>query len=525
MTKQELIESIVENNRDGIDSNVLESIVLKYAQNPQMFDIREVTVPGEKTRIDGTRSDSITLKNQVDLIKRIIDDVSENLNGYTSQTDMQKFYSERGMTADFALSKQDLSRLFSLTNQDITNYYQTGNSSSLPEDITTILDTMKKGIDYEEEHIGATKQESVISPFYDVQIDSETKSTYDYRIYMNSPQTNEMEQFLNEYIYECYKRRIPYDMKGIRNQSADSKDGTVLYATTGLLGETVEALKAASEKSPEILKKFGQPVHLTGDVPYLNKGDDQWCGISHRGGNTNMQTYNDFMNSNIQLSMIHAMAKNSNKYGDQFRAFLKRSFSEEDLQSFLNAKDITLVSEGLNVSKKFKFKNMSEGNLIESLVYGKSGIQSAMQTVISNIMSDKDSKAEFLNQFGESLQKFSVMRNLQISDIEQVPNINPCIGATMFYGLSENEQNRFINDKPSEEKGESVSLKSEIIEAAKSDPEYTTSLARERIETIRDSVIAKRAEKSAFKKATDKELEESKKISENKFRQANDFEL
>ena len=125
-----------------------------------------------------------------------------------------------------------------------------------------------------------------------------SKKGYDYRIYLNAPNSADRIKFFEIYIKKCIERGIPWTIKP--DSSPKTKDKVVIYVMDQFFDETIEVLEEIKEENPELIDLFGSPIPTGVNYSYY--------AITHNGGPTRNATYNKWVDHKIKMAFYYAIS-------------------------------------------------------------------------------------------------------------------------------------------------------------------------------------------------------------------------
>ena len=287
---------------DPLENDTFLKSLLFQRYNNGSFEVREISLPGEKRPDDEEEFDeNIMYQKQAELMIHLYSIFVDKMNNYALD-DLNPYFVK-------LINDEDLIRLSELNESDLIEFLTNDNTAeiqtklNISDSLYTFISESLKTTNYQTEHIG---EEGTLNLFHTPHSDSH----YTIRIYLNSPARNDIYDFLNYYINKCVDENINYNMKGIWNTWDGSvlKDRTILYADTKDIDDKVAILDEIKEVYPETIHAFGEPICACARL------HDSYYGISHAGiinpkNHNCIETYNDYFNSICEVAYYRTLAK------------------------------------------------------------------------------------------------------------------------------------------------------------------------------------------------------------------------
>lgn len=188
-----------------------------------------------------------------------------------------------------------------------------------------------------------------------------------FRLYINAD-ARDLYKLVSIFIYRCYKKGLPYDLKFIKNAEDLSKraDSIVLWSDEKNLFKHINILNEIQDKRSDIVSRCGKPPILTMKI-------NDWVGFGEEPPQSSYTDYrSEILNHSIEEALFRWIIENKNntiKYGEAeipiaeyiLKNSIKRSFEnykrnyENEPEEFAKKTGITL--EELNRELYLKIYN------------------------------------------------------------------------------------------------------------------------------------------------------------------------
>lgn len=347
---------------------------LVATRNPKLVGGVYLSITSDDKATKDTRN--IVLKRS----KKPLDGKIDNETRFKYEASIFKYLQK--IVKEKIAKKQSAGYFDSLSKEELEVFLNLDIEKALVEDDAPdfITDIYRRLCQLNNTHIGADIVADSNGPSYlpfDVEhktkMDAKNNLPYDYKIYINTPDSESLYKFFDKYIKKCIDKNIPWDSKPGFN-SGNSVDRTSLYVYEEYLDDVLQILEEIRREDPEIICECGSPM-----IGALNYSYYAIVDKSVRAG----ATYNDWFDSLCVEAFYCTIAeevlkdsefvKTLNEDEKQTLIMLAKMNGFEDILKQMNntpmlSGEDSKIRQPANEQQIFNFYNATSGKNINALL-------------------------------------------------------------------------------------------------------------------------------------------------------------